>query len=98
VPFGAAGSGCFFTTPCPACNGNLGRNTFVGPGYWNTDQSLFKNIKLTERYNFQFRVEVFNLFNHANFKLPSSATGANFAKPHQRAGILASRPERSLRG
>jgi len=40
---------------------------------------LFKNIKLTERYNFQFRVEVFNLFNHANFKLPSSATGANFA-------------------
>jgi len=77
--FGAAGSGCFFTTPCPACNGNLGRNTFVGPGYWNTDQSLFKNIKLTERYNFQFRVEVFNLFNHANFKLPSSATGANFA-------------------
>jgi len=40
---------------------------------------LFKNIKVTERFNFQFRVEVFNLLNHANFKLPSSATGANFA-------------------
>jgi hypothetical protein len=77
--FGAAGSGCLFTTPCLGCDGNLGRNTFVGPGYWNTDQSLFKNIKVTERYNLQFRFEVFNVFNHANFKLPSSATGANFA-------------------
>jgi len=27
----------------------------------------------------QFRFEVFNAFNHANFKLPSSSTGANFA-------------------
>jgi hypothetical protein len=77
--FGAAGSNCLFTTPCLGCDGNLGRNTFVGPGYWNTDQSLFKNIKATERYNLQFRFEVFNVFNHPNFKLPSSATGANFA-------------------
>jgi len=77
--FGAAGSGCLFTTPCLGCDGNLGRNTFEGPGYWNTDQSLFKNVKAGERYTFQFRFEVFNVFNHANFKLPSSATGANFA-------------------
>jgi hypothetical protein len=77
--FGAAGSGCLFTTPCLGCDGNLGRNTFVGPGLWNTDQSLFKNVKMGERYNFQFRFEVFNIFNHANFKLPSSATGANYA-------------------
>jgi hypothetical protein len=75
----ADGTPAFFATPCVPCDGNLGRNTFVGPGYWNTDQSLFKNIKITERFNFQFRFEVFNLFNHANFKLPSSATGANFA-------------------
>jgi hypothetical protein len=40
---------------------------------------VFKNINVGERYKFQFRFEVFNLFNHANFKLPSSATGANFA-------------------
>src|SRR5215831_16666252 len=73
------GAGCLFTTPCLGCDGNLGRNTFQGPGYWNTDQSLFKNIKAGERYNFQFRFEVFNVFNHPNFKLPSSATGANYA-------------------
>jgi hypothetical protein len=77
--FGAAGSGCLFTTPCVPCDGNLSRNTFEGPGLYDTDQSLFKNIKMTERFNFQFRFEVFNAFNHANFKLPSSATGANFA-------------------
>jgi len=75
----ADGTPAFFATPCPACDGNLGRNTFEGPGYWNTDESLFKNIKATERYNLQFRFEVFNALNHANFKLPSSATGANFA-------------------
>jgi len=69
----------FFGTPCSACDGNLGRNTFVGPGFWNTDESVFKNIKATERYNLQFRFEVFNALNHPNFKLPSSATGANFA-------------------
>ena len=78
---GSAGAAlkAFFGTPCAACDGNLSRNTFEGPGYWNTDESLFKNIKATERYNLQFRFEVFNALNHANFKLPSSATGANFA-------------------
>jgi len=69
----------FFATPCAGCDGNLGRNTFIGPNLVNTDQSLFKNIKMTERFNFQFRFEVFNAFNRANFILPSSATGANFA-------------------
>ncbi len=73
------GAGCFFTRPCLACDGNLGRNTFTGPGLTNVDQSLNKNIKLTERFNMQFRTEVFNFFNHTNFLLPSSATGANFA-------------------
>src|SRR6267378_1445914 len=75
----ANGKPAFFGTPCLGCDGNLGRNTFEGPGIFNTDESLFKNIKMTERFNVQFRFEVFNAFNHANFKLPSSATGANFA-------------------
>jgi uncharacterized protein YaiE (UPF0345 family) len=73
------GPGCFFTTPCLSCNGNLGRNTFEGPGQFNTDQSVFKNIRVSERFNVQFRFEIFNALNRANFKLPSSSTGANFA-------------------
>ena len=59
----------FFSTPCLACVGNLGRNTFVGPGYWATDMSVFKNFKITERFRLQFRVEAFNVLNHANFLL-----------------------------
>ncbi|HET8922329.1 MAG TPA: TonB-dependent receptor [Candidatus Acidoferrum sp.] len=67
----------FFQTPCLGCDGNLGRNTFVGPSLSNTDESLFKNIKISERFNFQFRFEVFNALNHTNFKLPNGATGGN---------------------
>src|SRR6267378_2143216 len=70
-----SGSNPFFATPCLGCNGNLGRNTFVGPGIYNTDQSIFKNLQLTERFKAQFRLEMFNAFNHANFTLPNSATG-----------------------
>ena len=36
------------------------------PGFWRTDLSLFKNLKFTERFGGQFRVETFNLFNHVN--------------------------------
>jgi hypothetical protein len=69
----------FFQTPCLSCDGNVGRNTFTGPGIFNTDQSIFKNFRLTERYKLQFRTEMFNAFNHTNFQLPSSATGGNNA-------------------
>jgi len=64
-----------FSSPCLGCVGNLGRNTFTGPNFFDMDMSLFKNFKLTERFALQFRTESFNLLNNVNFKLP----GANFA-------------------
>ncbi|HYL13629.1 MAG TPA: carboxypeptidase regulatory-like domain-containing protein [Terriglobales bacterium] len=36
------------------------------PGFWNTDLALFKNIKFTEAFSGQFRLETFNTFNHTN--------------------------------
>jgi hypothetical protein len=36
------------------------------PGFWNTDLALFKNIKFTEAFTGQFRLESFNTFNHTN--------------------------------
>ena len=57
----------FFSAPCLACAGNLGRNTFVGPGYWSADVSLVKNFLLKEKFRLQFRAEAFNVFNHTNF-------------------------------
>jgi len=65
-----------FSTPCLGCPGNLGRNTFVGPGQWFADMSIFKNFKITERVGLQFRTEVFNIFNHTNFVLANSGQAA----------------------
>ena len=42
----------------------MGRNIFRDDGFKNLDFSLFKDFKFKERYNAQFRVEIFNVFNH----------------------------------
>jgi hypothetical protein len=39
-----------------------------GPSLLNTDLSIDKNFKLTERVRMQFRLDLFNLLNHANFR------------------------------
>jgi outer membrane receptor protein involved in Fe transport len=52
--------------------GDEGRNVVAGPSYVNWDFSAFKNIRLTESMNFQFRAEFFNFLNHTNFRLPDS--------------------------
>jgi hypothetical protein len=69
----------FFGTPCLACDGNMGRNTFVGPSTFSADLSMFKKTNLTEKVNLLFRADFFNAFNRANFKMPDSATGGNGA-------------------
>jgi hypothetical protein len=53
--------------------GNLGRNSVIGPGLRTVDFSLFKDTfrkKSGEGLNIQFRVDVFNVFNHPNFLPP----------------------------
>ena len=47
----------------------LGRNYFRGPGFWNMNVGIYKNFHLTERFNLQFRSELYNAFNHANMSL-----------------------------
>jgi hypothetical protein len=62
-----------FVSPCVAgvCHpGDLGRDAITGPGFVNTDFSVTKNTKITERFNLQFRSEMFDLFNHPNFGNP----------------------------
>jgi hypothetical protein len=60
-----------FPAPPLGSQGDLGRNTFIGPGYANTDFSVMKNMKIPwflgqEGANLQFRAEFFNLFNRVN--------------------------------
>ena len=63
-------------SPLPQCfnlRGNAGRNILIGPGITNLDFSVFKNNhikRISENFNVQFRVEMFNILNHANFAPP----------------------------
>jgi hypothetical protein len=59
--------GNFFFAPCLGCVGDLGRNTFAGPGYWDANISLLRNFGFSERVHLQIRAEAFNVFNHTNF-------------------------------
>jgi hypothetical protein len=43
------------------------------PGFWNVDNSLSKQLHLTEEKYFEFRWEVFNTLNHQNLGLPNNA-------------------------
>lgn len=52
--------------------GNAGRNIVQGPGYQQWDFSAFKNFKIHESKAVQFRAELFNIFNHPNFRLPNN--------------------------
>jgi hypothetical protein len=52
--------------------GSAGRNIAQGPAYANWDFSAFKNIRVTEGKEFQFRAEFFDFLNHPNFRLPDS--------------------------
>jgi len=52
--------------------GNVGRDTLVGPGLATWDFSALKDTRITERLNIEFRAEIFNLLNRANFNLPNA--------------------------
>jgi hypothetical protein len=54
--------------------GNLGRDTLIGPGLATWDFSTFKETALRERLALQFRAEIFNLLNRANFNTPNLIT------------------------
>ena len=59
--------------------GNLGRNTFTGPRYYDTDVNLLKNFGITERINLQFRAEAYNVFNRIQFDNPGTAATPSLA-------------------
>ncbi|MBV9082221.1 MAG: TonB-dependent receptor [Acidobacteriaceae bacterium] len=63
-----------FAFPVPATlRGNAGRNIMSGPGLSDFDVSLYKNTpirRISEGFTTQFRVELFNVLNRANFAPP----------------------------
>jgi len=54
--------------------GTMGRNIFPSTAFTNVDLSVTKAWTFKERVNMQFKVEMFNLFNHPNFANPWGGT------------------------
>jgi hypothetical protein len=70
----------FLKNSMPA-GGNLGRNTFRGPGYANFNMSLMKRISLPEDRQLQIRGDFINVFNHDNFPNPdNNMSSSTFGK------------------
>jgi hypothetical protein len=55
--------------------GNAARNAAYGPRLFNTDFTLSKGFRVTERQSFDIRWEAFNLFNTVNFNNPQTTVG-----------------------
>jgi len=56
-----------FPAPAFGSSGNETSNAFRGPNFFETNVNFYKDTKITERVNFQFPFELFNIFNRANY-------------------------------
>jgi len=66
-----------FSNPAAGTVGNLQLTPVTGPGYWNLDMGLIKRTRINENTNIEFRMEVFNVFNHTNFFISSTSLPQN---------------------
>ena len=70
-----------FARPTGLRFGNVGRNSMRGPGVVNADLGVFRNFRMTERFNLQFRAEASNISNTPHFANPTgNANSSTFGK------------------
>ena len=74
-------------TPQKCQFGNLGRNALRGPNFVWSDLYLTKWFFLTERVKLRFDTQFFNVFNHANFGLPSMVLAGIPGRPSTQTGF-----------
>jgi hypothetical protein len=88
--FGQAGfSGQAFFNVNPGFTGNMARSVIDGPGVFNIDAAMLKNIPIKESMRIQLRIEAFNLLNNVNFQAASqfpSITSSTFGQITQTNG------------
>jgi hypothetical protein len=78
-----------FAIPAFGQGGNEKAMQFRGPNFFETNVNFYKDTRITERVNFQFRFELFNLFNRANYanvdvNFPDGSFGAATASHEPR--------------
>jgi hypothetical protein len=71
----------FAPSPWGTFNGAIARNFFHGPGINNFDLGFMKNTTLTEKLKAQFRAEMFNAFNHAQFSIGNQTLAYGMTPP-----------------
>jgi len=86
-----------YARPAAGTFGNLGRDTLVSPGLWNSDLAIAKNFNLTERVHFQLRAEAYNAFNHVNLGFPDSCVDCQDGNAGTVSSSLATQDGTSLR-
>jgi hypothetical protein len=64
-----------FQAPAANTFGNVGRNAFTGPGFFNLDLSAFRRLKVSERWTVEFRAESFNFTNTPQYPNPDGGFG-----------------------
>ena len=63
---------------CANLQGNTARNSVYGPRFFNLDFAILKSFpirRISESFNLQFRAEMFDITNHANFSPPQPGSG-----------------------
>jgi outer membrane receptor protein involved in Fe transport len=86
-----------FARPLVGTFGNIGRDSFLGPGYINTDLSVSKSVSLREQLSLQFRADFFNLFNKVNLGQPDSCVDCQDGNAGTISSIVASQDGSSMR-
>jgi hypothetical protein len=87
-----------FSAPLPSSYspGNERRGVIEGPGFNKIDLGLFRNFRIYESLDFQFRAEAFNVLNHTNWAGTSSSNIGLTATASTFGQILATRDPRIL--
>jgi hypothetical protein len=70
-------SAAAFPNPALGQEGNIGRNTLIGPGFANVNTEFAKEFGITERFKLEFRADISNLFNRVNLTQPISDLSGN---------------------
>jgi hypothetical protein len=70
VPCAALSPSLFLTAAQQHNFGNIARNSWRGPNYFDTDLTVNKSFALTERFHLLIGANFFNVLNHPNFDLP----------------------------
>jgi hypothetical protein len=74
-------SAACFAQPAAFTYGTAGRDSVIGPGLDSFDASFQKNFPLREDMKLQFRVDMFDFFNHPNFNQPNRIFSAAANSP-----------------